>query len=201
MMENITSLSGFAAPLQAFRPVTARPAAETARPVEAVGELTAEEQQQVQELKARDREVRAHEQAHKSAAGPYAGAISYEFQVGPDGKRYAIGGSVPIDTSPADSPEATIAKMQVVIEAALAPAEPSPQDRAVAQAAQSQLLAAQAELAAARAAERAGDGSDASDIAALTVEEALQNFAAQAYDFFNGVSAQNDNLEKLNIAV
>ncbi|MCQ8184435.1 putative metalloprotease CJM1_0395 family protein [Parvularcula maris] len=118
------------------------------------GELSEEEQRVVQELKARDREVRAHEQAHKSVGGPYAGAISYDYQRGPDGQNYAIGGSVPIDASPEADPEETIAKMEVVIRAALAPAEPSPQDRTVAAQAQQQLIQAHGELRAQEAAER-----------------------------------------------
>ncbi|MEL7393699.1 MAG: putative metalloprotease CJM1_0395 family protein, partial [Pseudomonadota bacterium] len=50
----------------------------------APGELSEEEQAQVDELKARDREVRAHEQAHAAVGGQYAGAPSYTFQTGPD---------------------------------------------------------------------------------------------------------------------
>lgn len=119
--------------------------------------LTEEERKVVDELRARDAEVRRHEQAHKAVAGQYAGAISYTFQQGPDGKRYAIGGEVPIDVSaiPGD-PEATIAKMQVVIRAALAPAEPSAADRAIARAAQAQLAQAQADARAQRQAESLG---------------------------------------------
>lgn len=96
-------------------------------------QLTEEEQEKVSQLQSRDREVRAHEQAHKAAGGQYAGAISYDYTTGPDGRDYATGGSVPIDASavPGD-PEATIAKMQVVRRAALAPAQPSSQDRRVA---------------------------------------------------------------------
>ncbi|MCC6952649.1 MAG: hypothetical protein IT290_00885, partial [Deltaproteobacteria bacterium] len=46
------------------------------------------EQEQVRKLKARDREVRAHEQAHLSALGPYkSGGASYTFETGPDGQR------------------------------------------------------------------------------------------------------------------
>lgn len=97
-------------------------------------ELEPEEQHEVQELRTRDREVKAHEQAHLAAAGPYArGGPQYEYQTGPDGKQYAVGGEVGIDTSRvADDPEATIRKAQVVRRAALAPAEPSPQDRRIA---------------------------------------------------------------------
>lgn len=97
-------------------------------------ELAPAEQREVQELRTRDREVKAHEQAHLAAAGPYArGGPQYEYQTGPDGRQYAVGGEVGIDTSRvADDPEATIRKAQVVRRAALAPAEPSPQDRRIA---------------------------------------------------------------------
>ncbi len=95
--------------------------------------LSEAEQKQLDELQARDREVRQHEQAHKAAAGPYAtSGPTYSYQEGPDGRRYAVGGSVGIDVSPEATPEETIAKMQVVRRAALAPAEPSSQDRRVA---------------------------------------------------------------------
>jgi len=109
--------------------------------------LSKEEQAQVAKLKARDAEVRAHEQAHKNVGGQYAGAISYEFQKGPDGRSYAVGGEVPIDASEiAGDPEATIEKMRIVKAAALAPAEPSAQDRKVAALADAQMMKAQAEL-------------------------------------------------------
>ena len=107
--------------------------------------LNQEEEKQVQELAARDREVRAHEQAHARVGGQYAGAPSYTFQQGPDGKRYAIGGEVSIDSSTERTPEATIRKMQIVIRAATAPAEPSSQDLKVAQQARANLAEAQAE--------------------------------------------------------
>ncbi len=117
------------------------------REAEARG-LTAEELEQVQQLAQRDREVRQHEQAHLSVGGSYTGAPSYEFRRGPDGKTYAVNGEVPIDVAPiAGDPEATIRKMQTVKAAALAPAEPSSQDRSVAALATQQLLSAQSELA------------------------------------------------------
>lgn len=111
-------------------------------------ELTPEEQQQVSELKARDLEVRVHEMAHLLAGGAFVtSGPSYEYQVGPDGQGYAVGGSVGIDTSPiAGDPEATIAKMQTVAAAALAPAKPSGQDQKVAAAARQAEAQARAEL-------------------------------------------------------
>ncbi|AHF00842.1 hypothetical protein THIAE_02795 [Thiomicrospira aerophila AL3] len=112
-------------------------------------------EQVIAQLQARDREVRAHEQAHLSAAGPYAtGGIQYDYQTGPDGKQYAVGGSVGIDVSPIPGdPEATIQKMQVVQRAALAPAEPSGQDIKVAAQAAQQAAEARIELQAERAEE------------------------------------------------
>ena len=62
---------------------------------------------------------------------------------------YAVGGEVQIDVSeiPGD-PQATIDKMQTVRAAALAPAEPSSADRAIAADATQKMAAAQAELSA-----------------------------------------------------
>jgi hypothetical protein len=108
-----------------------RSAAGTSGPAGVV-ELTPEEEQTVRELKARDREVRAHEQAHAAAGGGFAGAPSYEMQTGPDGRRYAVGGEVPIDVSPAATPDATIAKARRIRAAASAPAQPSGADRGIA---------------------------------------------------------------------
>lgn len=104
---------------------------------------------QVLKLQARDREVRAHEQAHLAAAGRFAtSGPSFTFQTGPDGRRYAVGGEVGIDTSPVpDDPEATIAKAQQIRAAALAPAQPSSQDLAVAAKASSMEQRARVELA------------------------------------------------------
>lgn len=96
--------------------------------------LSNEELKQLEQLKARDREVKAHEQAHLSAAGGIAtGGANFTFATGPDGVRYAIGGEVNIDTSavPGD-PEATLRKAEMIRRAALAPAEPSSQDQKVA---------------------------------------------------------------------
>ncbi|WP_225314249.1 putative metalloprotease CJM1_0395 family protein [Marinobacter halotolerans] len=109
------------------------------------------------QLKSRDREVRAHESAHQAVGGQYAGAVSYTYQRGPDGAQYAVGGEVSIDTAPVEgNPQATIAKMQTVRAAALAPAEPSAQDQAVAAQAMQLMLQARAEL----ATESAEEGSE-----------------------------------------
>ncbi len=91
------------------------------------------DQELIRELAARDREVRAHEQAHAAVGGQYASAPVYQYERGPDGVSYAVAGEVSINTSPIPGdPEATIQKAQQILRAANAPAEPSPQDRRVA---------------------------------------------------------------------
>ncbi len=92
---------------------------------------------EIRELQMRDREVRAHEAAHAAAGGSYAGSPSYTYERGPDGRTYAVGGSVSIDMSPIQGdPQATLQKAQQIRAAALAPAQPSAQDMKVAQKAQ-----------------------------------------------------------------
>lgn len=107
----------------------------------------AEEQAIVRELAARDREVRAHEQAHAAVGGNLAGAPSLSFTTGPDGKRYAVSGEVSISVSAVpNNPEATIQKLEQVQRAALAPANPSSQDRKVASQAAASIGQARSEL-------------------------------------------------------
>lgn len=111
------------------------------------GQLSEGQQEQVSQLKERDAEVRAHEQAHVAAGGSFAGAASYTETRGPDGHSYATAGEVPIDSAPiSGDPEASIAKLQTVIAAALAPAQPSAQDQSVAAQAQQNLAIAYGEL-------------------------------------------------------
>ena len=140
-------------------------------------QLTEEEQKQIDELKARDREVKTHEQAHIAAGGSYVkGGATYDYQTGPDGKQYAVGGSVNIDTSPVDGdPEATIAKAQVVIKAALAPAEPSGQDQKVASAARQMMNEARKELTSQNNAEINADTNTDTENKTGTVSESENN--------------------------
>lgn len=98
-------------------------------------------------LKAIEREVIAHEAAHKAVGGQYAGAVSYTYVTGPDGRRYIAGGEVPISAPEGKTPEETIRIMEQVKRAALAPASPSPQDFRVAAAAAAAQMRAQAEMA------------------------------------------------------
>ncbi len=110
------------------------------------GNLSESDLKVLSELKQRDSAVRAHEAAHLAAAGSIAmGGASFDYQLGPDGVQYAIGGEVNIDTSPiSGDPAATLRKADTIRRAALAPAQPSGPDMQVA--ASASALAAQAQI-------------------------------------------------------
>ena len=144
---------------QAGGPVAKKPAKSGADTLN----LSPEAKAQVAKLQARDAAVKAHEAAHIAAgAGVVTSGASYAYQRGPDGRNYAVGGEVSVDTSPVKgNPQATIAKASRVMASALAPADPSGQDRSVAAAAASMASQAAAELAskgAKAAAPKAGNG-------------------------------------------
>lgn len=110
--------------------------------------LSDDELREVELLAQRDREVRAHEQAHLSVVGSRAtSGASFSYTEGPNGKRYATGGEVRIDTSPVrGDPQATLLAAALIQRAAMAPAEPSTQDRQVAAGASAMAQEARAEL-------------------------------------------------------
>ncbi|EAH5039619.1 hypothetical protein FAC95_01110 [Campylobacter coli] len=95
-------------------------------------ELTIQQAQQVRELQSIDRNVKAHEAAHQAAGGGLAGAASFSYTRGPDNQMYATAGEVPIRMQKGRTPEETIANARQVVAAAMAPADPSPQDYKVA---------------------------------------------------------------------
>jgi hypothetical protein len=149
---NIGALSpSFASPTPARDTPPVQAAASTkpaATTPSATTTLTPEALKLVEQLKSRDTEVRQHEQAHLATAGGLAvSGASYTYQRGPNGVAYAIGGEVNIDTSPGATPEETISRARTIQAAALAPAEPSGADRAVAAQAQQMEAQARAELA------------------------------------------------------
>ena len=119
----------------------------TKSPPESKQTTTDPELREIQQLAKRDREVRAHEQAHSSVGGAFAGSPSYQYQRGANGVSYAVGGHVSIDVSSvAGDPAATLQKMMTVRRAALAPQSPSSQDRAVAAKASQKAADARMEL-------------------------------------------------------
>ncbi|WP_137226962.1 putative metalloprotease CJM1_0395 family protein [Shewanella sp. MEBiC00475] len=91
------------------------------------------EKKQIDQLAQRDTEVKTHEQAHAAVGGSLAQSPSYQYEKGPDGRRYAVDGEVNIDVSTVDGDaQATLSKMQKVYAAAMAPIQPSMADIRVA---------------------------------------------------------------------
>lgn len=133
----------------------------------AAHELSESDKKIIAELKKSDRDVRAHEAAHMAASGGLArGGASYSYAQGPDGRRYAVGGEVAIDASAIrGDPEATLQKAQTIIAAALAPAQPSNADRAVAASASQMAASARAEIIAERnnSADETGETAQSND--------------------------------------
>jgi hypothetical protein len=122
--------------------VTARDRAET---------LSAEERRQLQAMEREDRSVRSDELTQRAAAGGYADGTRVRYQVGPDGRRYAVDSQVTFDTTPVPGdPGATLRKMEVVSRAATASTNPSASDRSAAAEAQQLIRQARAQLAAER---------------------------------------------------
>ncbi|WP_395399943.1 putative metalloprotease CJM1_0395 family protein [Pseudoduganella sp. UC29_106] len=106
-----------------------------------------EDQARIDQLKASDTKVRLHEQAHLAAAGGLAtSGASYTYEKGPNGVSYAVAGEVNIDTSPGRTPEESLERARTIQAAALAPADPSGQDRAVAARAQQMAQEAQQQI-------------------------------------------------------
>lgn len=122
---------------------------------------------EVQKLIIREKEVIAHEQAHKSAAGQYAGAMSYSYTKGPDGRSYISGGEVSISAPSSDNPEEQIQISETVKNAALAPMNPSPQDHRVAAKASSDIQRARMELIKQKAEKAYGEDKDNFDLSKI----------------------------------
>lgn len=167
---------------------------------------------EVRGLRERDREVRMHERAHSAVGGQYADAPSYEYESGPDGKRYAVDGEVSIDVSAENTPADTIRKMLQVKAAALAPAEPSAQDYKVAADAAQQEQSARSELAKEQMAEVSPTPPPQTDMsmpgidaarqvlkADLELNEQAQRTSVVVSGFYAGVLAQSQS--SLNFTV
>ncbi|WP_151704014.1 putative metalloprotease CJM1_0395 family protein [Nitrincola alkalilacustris] len=192
-----TSPTELLTPLQRVNPGTASSELNTEE-----SEREREERRVTEELAQRDREVRQHEMAHKAAAGSYAGMVRYEFERGPDGQLYAVGGEVSIDTSAVpDDPEATLEKAEIVLRAALAPVDPSPQDLRVAASARSMAMEARAEIQRREAEEREQEAEESEASRNQEQQEGDESRlgpAASYQELIERRAAVLDNLEQIN---
>lgn len=85
----------------------------------------------LEKFKSKDAEVKQHEESH-TANGVAKSTIKYNYQTGPDGKLYAVGGEVKLDTSlPSDEKQA-IDKLEKLASASSAPSQLSAADSQIA---------------------------------------------------------------------
>lgn len=139
-------------------------------------DMSREEQQKLRELQQTDRKVRAHEQAHVSASGRIAvSAPSYDYETGPDGKRYAVGGSVNYNVPSTECPREELLLARQLRRMALAPMDPSPKDRAVAAKASAKEARASREVREEKAEERAEETENHEEEATPAAGQANRN--------------------------
>lgn len=88
-----------------------------------IGASCAQKAKRLQKLKARHDEVVRHEEAHYREAGHLARSrpVLSDFVTGPDGKQYATGGHVMIETSETGDPEKDIQRGRTIVRSAEAP--------------------------------------------------------------------------------
>lgn len=89
-------------------------------------------QRVLNKFKNKDSEIRTHEQTHASGAATTS-AINYNYQVGPDGKLYAMGGSVRFDTSIPNDPQSAKIKLEQLKDASSSVSSMSGADSSIAQ--------------------------------------------------------------------
>jgi hypothetical protein len=81
-------------------------------------------------FKNQDSIMRTHEQTHASI-GHTTSPISYNYQEGPDGKLYVVGGHVRMDTSIPSDPKSAAFKLDMLLKAASGPTHLSNSDATI----------------------------------------------------------------------
>ena len=155
-----------------------------------IGELSLEEQRIVSELQAADTNVRAHEAAHMAAGGGLTSPASYTYERGPDNKMYAVAGEVGISTGEGNTPQESLNKAQTIRRAALAPADPSPQDLKVAAQAASMEMSARAEILQEKMAQNSQNSNNSNETSGDAVNSA-ENSAVNSAENSNVNSVEN----------
>ena len=164
-----------------------------------IGELSLEEQRIVTELQAADTNVRAHEAAHMAAGGGLTSPASYTYERGPDNKMYAVAGEVGISTGEGNTPQESLNKAQTIRRAALAPADPSPQDLKVAAQAASMEMSARAQIMQEKMAQNSQNTNNSNETSAgnSTVNSntnSAENSARNSTGNSTGNSTENSNV-------
>lgn len=157
-----------------------------------------EKQAVIRQLAARDREVRQHEAVHAAVGGTLAGTPQFSYVRGPDGVMYANAGEVPIKLSVISSdPEVQLKNAEQVQRAALAPDEPSAQDRRVAAQAAQLAQQARADIAAQQLIEMFGNEEKNSDTKTES-KTSTQNTSLEAARAQKFAERYDDNKRRLS---
>lgn len=119
-----------------------------------MADLSPEQLQQLRELERQDQQVRTRDMAFIAAAGGAAGSYSVEYETGPDGRRYAVGADIKLDTSDGATPEQTLAKARALRAATMSARGESSTDASAAAKAVRMEAEAHAEIEREREAER-----------------------------------------------
>jgi hypothetical protein len=116
-----------------LKKVEVQPSAERVQPEKTAKHLSEEEERMLTDLKLRDNSVREEEESHARMLGRHAGAIRYEYQIGPDGRAYVINGSVEVNPKFSSTDPDEIRKvLQTIQRAAVSVSNPSQADLNVA---------------------------------------------------------------------
>ncbi len=75
-----------------------------------------EEHKEIEKIRKNSRNVKRRELVYRAVVGNHVrGAVSFQYEIGPDGMKYAVAGHTAIDTRPIiNNPEASIRKAQAI---------------------------------------------------------------------------------------
>jgi hypothetical protein len=152
----------------------------------APAQLTPQQQAQVDELRRADQQVRSAALLQTSVGGSVVTTgPQYSYTTGPDGRRYAVSGSVGFDTAKVLKPQGNIDKGELLQRAALAPPNPSPYDHQVAAVGAGLEADGRSDLLSQKLAQ--AQAQSAADIAA-TSDRSAQQLLQKAYGSVNSAS-------------
>ncbi|MCI6662594.1 putative metalloprotease CJM1_0395 family protein, partial [Campylobacter sp.] len=137
----------------------------------------------------------AHEAAHMAAGGGLTSPASYTYERGPDNKMYAVAGEVGISTSEGNTPQESLNKAQTIRRAALAPADPSPQDLKVAAQAASMEMSARAEILQEKMAQNSQNPNNSNEASA---GNSTANSTVNSTENSNVKSTENSRIPSIN---
>ena len=142
-----------------------------------------------------------------AAGGGLTSPASYTYEQGPDNKMYAVAGEVGISTSEGNTPQESLNKAQTIRRAALAPADPSPQDLKVAAQAASMEMSARAQIMQEKMAQNSQNPNNSNETSAgnstvnsntNSAENSTENSTRNSAENSNTNSTENSRIPSIN---